>query len=47
LSKKERNARTSRLIGRGAIAEKFIENADALTNVEFRDALTQAVRAAR
>ncbi|GHS90380.1 hypothetical protein AGMMS49957_16250 [Synergistales bacterium] len=47
LSKQERNARTSRLIGRGAIAEKFIDNAAALTNDEFKDALSQAVRVTR
>jgi uncharacterized coiled-coil DUF342 family protein len=43
LSKKERRKRTSRLIGHGAIAEKFVENAAALTNDEFKNALTQAV----
>ena len=47
LSKKERRKRTSRLIGHGAVAEKFVENADTLTNDEFKDALSQAVRATR
>jgi predicted nucleic acid-binding Zn-ribbon protein len=36
LSTVERKARTRRLIERGAIAESFIENAEMLTNDEFK-----------
>jgi hypothetical protein len=44
-SKQEYKARTRRLIQRGAIAEKFVDNAESITNDEFTDALAQAVRA--
>ena len=43
-SKAARNARTHRLITRGAIAESFIANAEILTNDEFKAALTVAFR---
>jgi hypothetical protein len=45
LSTAERKARTHRLIERGAIAESFVPNADALTNDEFKTVLTQAFHA--
>jgi hypothetical protein len=44
-SKEERRARNHRLIQRGAITEKFITDAETLTNDEFTDALLQAFRA--
>ena len=43
-SKQARNARTSRLIARGAIAEKFVPDAETLTNDEFKNVLIQAFR---
>jgi hypothetical protein len=43
-SKKARDARTRRLIQRGAIAEAFVPDAEALTNDEFKGVLTQAFR---
>ena len=39
LSVAGRKARTRRLVQRGAIAESFIDNADALTNDEFKSIL--------
>jgi multidrug resistance efflux pump len=44
-SKQEYRARTRRLIQRGAIAEKFVDNAEDITNDEFTDALAQTFRA--
>jgi predicted nucleic acid-binding Zn-ribbon protein len=46
-SAQERKARTRRLIERGAIAESFIPNADALTNDEFKAALKRLTAAVR
>ena len=42
LSAEERKARTRRLIERGAIAESFVPNADALTNDELKAVLKKA-----
>ena len=38
---KRRKARTHRLIVRGAIAEKFVRNAESMTDREFQDALAE------
>jgi predicted RNase H-like nuclease (RuvC/YqgF family) len=46
LSKEERNARTRRLIQRGAIAEKFIPDAEDLSNDEIETVLAKVFRAA-
>jgi predicted ribosome quality control (RQC) complex YloA/Tae2 family protein len=45
LSKEERNARTKRLIERGAILEAFIPDAENLTNDEIQAALANVFRA--
>ena len=47
LSAQERKARTRRLIERGAIAESFVDNAETLTNDEFKAVLSRAFRATR
>jgi hypothetical protein len=41
---KERKERTRRLIERGAIAESLIDNADALTNEQFKSVIERALR---
>jgi predicted nucleic acid-binding Zn-ribbon protein len=46
LSKEERNARTHRLVQRGAILEQFIPDADTLTNDEITAILARVFRAA-
>lgn len=42
----ERKARTHRLIVRGAIAEKAIENSEYMTDTEFEEALFRAIEIA-
>jgi septal ring factor EnvC (AmiA/AmiB activator) len=46
VSQKARNARTKRLIERGAIAESYVMNAETLTNDEFKDLLSRAFQVA-
>ncbi|GHU94830.1 hypothetical protein FACS1894208_06580 [Clostridia bacterium] len=41
-SKKEYRARTRRLIQRGAITEKFVSDAENITNDEFKSVLAQS-----
>lgn len=40
---RRRKARTHRLIVRGAISEKLITGSENMTNVEFQDALVEAI----
>jgi hypothetical protein len=40
----DKKARTRRLIERGAIAESLIENASELTNEQFKDTLSNALK---
>ena len=44
LSTQQRNARTKRLIERGAIVEKFIPNAETLTNDEVKTILAEVFK---
>ena len=44
VSKAERDARTSRLIQRGAIAEKLFRNATEFTNEQFQSILAAGLR---